>query len=151
MNTPLPDAVASATNGSMLSRPRKGLTVTASAGEERVDLDPRLLIVSPSVVETSPAGGAVVPTGVQPTVRFSEAVDPASLPELVAWREPRPGEVASDTELPVSTTIRDAAPIVATTSGAIRAVEDGKVVGLVDRVGVLQAMALTAEEPGGGR
>ncbi|HEX9731527.1 MAG TPA: Ig-like domain-containing protein, partial [Thermoanaerobaculia bacterium] len=54
-------------------------TVTAAAGNERIDLDPRLLIVGPSVVETSPIGGAVAPAGVEPTVRFSEPVDPASL------------------------------------------------------------------------
>jgi glycine betaine/proline transport system ATP-binding protein len=66
-------------------------------------------------------------------------------------RPARPGEVSGDYELPVTTKVKDAVPIVATTSGSIRVVEGGKQVGVVDRVSVLQAMAGTTEEPGDGR
>jgi glycine betaine/proline transport system ATP-binding protein len=63
-------------------------------------------------------------------------------------REARPGEEQAGAELPVTTTVRDAVPVVAATDGPVRAVEDGRVVGVVDRVSVLEAMA---EGPGGGR
>jgi len=66
-------------------------------------------------------------------------------------RDPKPGEVAGDQALPVTTKVKDAVPIVATTSAAIRVVEGDKQVGVVDRVAVLQAMAGTPEEPGDGR
>jgi glycine betaine/proline transport system ATP-binding protein len=59
-------------------------------------------------------------------------------------RDPRPGEQTEGPELPVTTTLKDAVSIVAQTEQPIRAVRDGKVVGIVDRVAVLQAMA----EPG---
>jgi glycine betaine/proline transport system ATP-binding protein len=65
-------------------------------------------------------------------------------------REPKPGEVSSDVELDVATKVKDAVPVVAATSGCVRAVEGGRVVGVVDRVSVLQAMAGGPEEPGGG-
>ena len=39
------------------------------------------------------------------------------------------------------TTVRDAVPVVAATDGPVRAVEDGRVVGIVDREAVLGAMA----------
>ena len=42
---------------------------------------------------------------------------------------------------PVTTTVRDAVPVVAATDGPVRAIEDGRVVGVVDRVTVLEAMA----------
>jgi hypothetical protein len=45
--------------------------------------------------------------------------------------------------------VKDAVPIVAATSGSVRAVEGGRVVGVVDRVSVLQAMAGGPEERGG--
>ena len=64
---------------------------------------------------------------------------------------PGPGEVSGDYELPVTTKVKDAVSIVATTSGSIRVVEGGKQVGVVDRVSVLQAMAGATEEPGDGR
>jgi glycine betaine/proline transport system ATP-binding protein len=60
-------------------------------------------------------------------------------------RDPKPGETADGPELPVTTTLKDAVPIVAQTDHPIRAVKDGHVVGIVDRVAVLKAMA----EPGG--
>jgi glycine betaine/proline transport system ATP-binding protein len=65
-------------------------------------------------------------------------------------RDPKPGEVSSDVELDVTTKVKDAVPVVAATSGSVRAVEGGRVVGVVDRVSVLQAMAGGPEEPGGG-
>jgi glycine betaine/proline transport system ATP-binding protein len=66
-------------------------------------------------------------------------------------RPPKPGEVTSDAELDVTTKVKDAVPLVAATNGPVRAVEGGRVVGVVDRVSVLQAMAGSPEEPGGGR
>jgi glycine betaine/proline transport system ATP-binding protein len=66
-------------------------------------------------------------------------------------RPARPGEVSGDYELPVTTKVKDAVPIVATTSGSIRVTDGGKQVGVVDRVSVLQAMAGAAGEPGDGR
>ena len=66
-------------------------------------------------------------------------------------RDLKPGEVSSDVELDVATTVKDAVPVVAATSGPVRAVEGGRVVGVVDRVAVLHAMAGAPEEQGGGR
>jgi glycine betaine/proline transport system ATP-binding protein len=66
-------------------------------------------------------------------------------------RDLKAGEVSSDVELDVKTKVKDAVPVVAATSGPCRAVEGGRVVGVVDRVSVLQAMAESPEEPGGGR
>jgi glycine betaine/proline transport system ATP-binding protein len=66
-------------------------------------------------------------------------------------RPPKPGEVSSDVELDVTTKVKDAVAVVAATSGPVRAVEGGRVVGVVDRVSVLQAMAGSPGEPGGGR
>jgi glycine betaine/proline transport system ATP-binding protein len=59
-------------------------------------------------------------------------------------RDPQPGETTDGPELPVTTTLKDAVQVVAETEQPIRAVRDGKVVGIVDRVAVLRAMA----EPG---
>jgi glycine betaine/proline transport system ATP-binding protein len=61
-------------------------------------------------------------------------------------RDPRPGEATDGPELDVSTTLKDAVPVVAATDQPVRAVKDGQVVGIVDRVAVLRAMA---EDPGG--
>jgi glycine betaine/proline transport system ATP-binding protein len=61
-------------------------------------------------------------------------------------RDPRPGEAMDGPELDVSTTLKDAVPVVAATDQPVRAVKDGQVVGIVDRVAVLRAMA---EDPGG--
>jgi glycine betaine/proline transport system ATP-binding protein len=67
-------------------------------------------------------------------------------------RSPRPGELTQGPELDVSTTVKDAVPVVASTSNPVRAIENGRLVGLVDRVSVLQAMAgAPAEDAGGGR
>jgi glycine betaine/proline transport system ATP-binding protein len=67
-------------------------------------------------------------------------------------RDPRPGEDTGGAELDVATTVRDAVPVVAATDGPVRAVDGDKVVGVVDRVAVLEAMAAGgAGGDGGGR
>ena len=48
-------------------------------------------------------------------------------------RDPKPGEVSSGPELDVATTVKDAVAVVAATNGPVRAVEGGRVVGVVDR------------------
>lgn len=56
------------------------VSVTVPAADARVDLDLQLQVVAPWVVEVSPADAAVdVPLGIEPTVRFSEPVERASL------------------------------------------------------------------------
>jgi glycine betaine/proline transport system ATP-binding protein len=65
-------------------------------------------------------------------------------------RDPRPGEETGGPELDVKTTVKDAVPVAAATDGPIRAVEDGRCVGIVDRVSILQAMAGGHEDSGGG-
>jgi glycine betaine/proline transport system ATP-binding protein len=65
-------------------------------------------------------------------------------------RPPGPGEELSGPELDVATTIRDAVPVVVETDRPIRAVEDGRVVGVVDREAILLAVA-GAEARDGGR
>ena len=50
----------------------------------------------------------------------------------------------------MTTTVKDAVPVAAATDGPIRAVEDGRCVGIVDRVSILQAMAGGHEDAGGG-
>ena len=59
-------------------------------------------------------------------------------------RDPRPGEADKGPELPVETTMQNAVPLVASTDQPVRAVQDGKVVGIVDREAILRAIA---EEP----
>jgi glycine betaine/proline transport system ATP-binding protein len=66
-------------------------------------------------------------------------------------REPRPDEATDGPQLDVRTTVKDAVPVVASHAGPVRAVEGGRVVGVVDRVSVLQAMAERPEVDGGGR
>jgi glycine betaine/proline transport system ATP-binding protein len=66
-------------------------------------------------------------------------------------REPKPGETAEGPELPVTTTVKNAVPVVAANDRPIRAVEGGRVVGIVDRVSVLQAMIESHEDNGGSR
>jgi glycine betaine/proline transport system ATP-binding protein len=65
-------------------------------------------------------------------------------------REPRPGEDGEGPELDVRTTVRDAVPVVAATDRPVRAIEDGRVVGVVDREAVLGAMADAPEAARGG-
>jgi glycine betaine/proline transport system ATP-binding protein len=64
-------------------------------------------------------------------------------------REPREGEATDGPQLDVTTIVKDAVPVVAAHDGPVGAVEDGRVVGVVDRISVLQAMA--PEGDGGGR
>ena len=72
-------------------------------------------------------------------------------------RDPAPGEENAGPELPVGTTVQDAVPVVAGTDGTVRATEDGRCVGVVDREAVLRAMAggdepeRTGEAPGSER
>jgi glycine betaine/proline transport system ATP-binding protein len=56
-------------------------------------------------------------------------------------RDPVAGEESSGPELPVGTTVKDAVPVVASTDGPVRAMENGRCVGVVDRVSVLRAMS----------
>jgi glycine betaine/proline transport system ATP-binding protein len=65
-------------------------------------------------------------------------------------RDPEPGEEGEGPELDVRTTVKDAVPVAAATDGPVRAMEDGRCVGIVDRVSILEAMAETAAPAGGG-
>ncbi len=56
-------------------------------------------------------------------------------------RPPEPGDVDGGPTLDVATTIRDAVPLIAASERPVCAVEDGRVVGVVDRVAVLKAIA----------
>src|SRR5919199_366168 len=56
-------------------------------------------------------------------------------------RDPQRGEESEGPELPVTTTMQDAVPLVASTDQPVRAVKDGKVVGIVDREAILRAIA----------
>jgi glycine betaine/proline transport system ATP-binding protein len=56
-------------------------------------------------------------------------------------RDPHPGETSDGPELPVETTMQKAVPLVASTDQPVRAVKDGKVVGIVDREAILKALA----------
>ena len=56
-------------------------------------------------------------------------------------RAPEAGEADDGPMLDVTTTVRDAVPVLAGSEKPVRAVQDGRVVGIVDRVAVLQAIA----------
>jgi glycine betaine/proline transport system ATP-binding protein len=56
-------------------------------------------------------------------------------------RDPRPGEETGGPELPVTTKVKDAVAMAAATDGPVRAVENGRCVGIVDRVTILRAIA----------
>jgi glycine betaine/proline transport system ATP-binding protein len=56
-------------------------------------------------------------------------------------RDPKPGEETVGPELPVTTKVKDAVAMAAATDGPVRAVENGRCVGIVDRVAILEAMA----------
>jgi len=56
-------------------------------------------------------------------------------------RAPEPGEAEDGPELDVTTTVRDAVPVLAGTEKPVRAMQGGRVVGVVDRVAVLKAIA----------
>ena len=63
-------------------------------------------------------------------------------------RDPQPGESTDGPELEVSTTVRDAVPVVAS-HDKVRAVEGGRIVGVVDRVAVLMRCRAPEEARGG--
>jgi glycine betaine/proline transport system ATP-binding protein len=65
-------------------------------------------------------------------------------------RDPRPDDDTGGPQLDVTTTVKDAVPVVAATAGTVRAVEGGRTVGVVDRETVLYAMAETPEAAPGG-
>ena len=52
-----------------------------------------------------------------------------------------PDEESDGPELDVTTTVRDAVPVLAGSERPVRAIQDGRVVGVVDRVAVLKAIA----------
>ena len=56
-------------------------------------------------------------------------------------REPVPADATDGPRLPVTTTVRDAVPVLAAGDKAVRAVENGRIVGIVDRDAVLRAIA----------
>jgi glycine betaine/proline transport system ATP-binding protein len=56
-------------------------------------------------------------------------------------RDPHPDEVLDGPRLPVGTVVRDAVPALAGSERPVLAVDDGRVVGVVDRIHVLQAIA----------
>jgi glycine betaine/proline transport system ATP-binding protein len=63
-------------------------------------------------------------------------------------RHPQPGDEGEGPRLDVGTTVQDAVSVVAATDGPVRAVENGRVVGVVDRQAVLHAMADEPEADG---
>jgi len=65
-------------------------------------------------------------------------------------RDPQPGETTEGPELPVETTMQKAVPLVASTDQPVRAVKDGKVVGIVDREAILRAIAEDPDTSGSG-
>jgi glycine betaine/proline transport system ATP-binding protein len=56
-------------------------------------------------------------------------------------RDPRGDEATAGPELPLTTTLKEAVPVVASSDHPVRAVKDGKVVGVVDRDAILRAIA----------
>jgi glycine betaine/proline transport system ATP-binding protein len=56
-------------------------------------------------------------------------------------RDPGPGEASSGPELPLSTTLKEAVPVVASSEAPVRVMKDGQVVGIVDRDAILRAVA----------
>ena len=66
-------------------------------------------------------------------------------------RDPKPGEADGGPELPVTTTLKEALPLVASTEEPVRVVKDGRVVGVVDRVSILRAMSEDPDSSGGSR
>jgi glycine betaine/proline transport system ATP-binding protein len=56
-------------------------------------------------------------------------------------REPEPGEALDGPRLDVKTTVKNAVPVIAGSERPVCAVENGDVVGVVDRVAALQAIA----------
>ena len=99
--------------------------------------------------------GAVVQLGTPEDLVGSPADDyvrnfvrdiPRSNVLTLRWimRDARPDEVADGPEAPVTTVVRDIVDVVAGTDRAVRVIEDGKVVGVVDRISVLESIATAA-------
>jgi len=65
-------------------------------------------------------------------------------------RDPKPGEETAGPELDVTTKVKDAVAMAAATDGPVRAVENGRCVGIVDRVSILQAMVEGREDAANG-
>jgi glycine betaine/proline transport system ATP-binding protein len=65
-------------------------------------------------------------------------------------REPRAGEDTDGPELDVGSTVQKAVPVVLGSERPVRAVDGGRVVGVVDREAILRAMAGEGEAHGGG-
>jgi glycine betaine/proline transport system ATP-binding protein len=65
-------------------------------------------------------------------------------------RDAKPGEETGGPELDVTTKVKDAVAMAAATDGPVRAVENGRCVGIVDRVAILQAMTERPESASGG-
>jgi glycine betaine/proline transport system ATP-binding protein len=96
--------------------------------------------------------GAIVQLGTAEEVVGSPADDyvanfvrdiPRSSVLTLRWimRPPEGGEADDGPALDVTTTIKDAVPIMAATEKPVRALDNGTVVGVVDRVAVLKAIA----------
>src|ERR671910_141831 len=66
---------------------------------------------------------------------------------IAIMRDARPGEDGGP-ELPVSTTLKEAVPVVASSEQPVRAVKDGRMVGVVDRDAILRAIAEDPHESG---
>jgi glycine betaine/proline transport system ATP-binding protein len=56
-------------------------------------------------------------------------------------RDPKPGEGVDGPRLDVGTTIKAAIPVIASSEVPVAAVENGTVLGVVDRTAALQAIA----------
>jgi hypothetical protein len=56
-------------------------------------------------------------------------------------RQPQPDEVLDGPRLDVTTTVKNAVPTIAESERPVCAVENGDIVGVVDRVAALQAIA----------
>ncbi|HEV7509645.1 MAG TPA: Ig-like domain-containing protein [Thermoanaerobaculia bacterium] len=77
---PAPVATLTATAENRVTGNQGAAAVTVPAADARVDVDITLRAVGPRVVEFVPADGTVdVTQGIQPTIRFSEPVTPASI------------------------------------------------------------------------
>jgi glycine betaine/proline transport system ATP-binding protein len=101
--------------------------------------------------------GAIVQLGTSEELVGSPADDyvenftrdiPRSHVLTLRWimREPRPDEVLDGPRLDVATTVRKAVPVLAASEKAVCAVENGNVVGIVDRDAVLTAIAGEGED-----
>jgi CBS domain-containing protein len=56
-------------------------------------------------------------------------------------REPGPGDATDGPKLDVATTMRRAVPVLAASEKPVCCIEDGRIVGIVDREAVLGAIA----------